>query len=270
MDKDAGDAANALAAQHAELAGLLQSLTAGDWDRPTRCPGWSVSDVVLHLAQTDEMAIASLEGRTAGFIAERTAGPPGGGPDAASDSVSGGGPSGTVDDGAALMVARERGAPFDQVLSRWRAASRTLDEMLQGADPHRRVGWVVGELSIRTLITTRLAEAWIHGGDIAEAVGAEVKADDRLRHIARLAWRTLPYAFAREGRELSGPVAFELVGPSGEEWHFIPESAPATVVTGEGAELCLVAARRVDPSATGLTAEGPDADAVLTLVRTYA
>jgi uncharacterized protein (TIGR03084 family) len=142
--------------------------------------------------------------------------------------------------------------------------------MLEGADPHRRVVWVVGELSIRTLITTRLAEAWIHGGDIAEAVGAEVKADDRLRHIARLAWRTLPYAFAREGRELSGPVAFELVGPSGEQWRFIPENPPATVVRGEGAELCLVAARRVDPSATGLTAEGPDADAVLSLVRTYA
>jgi uncharacterized protein (TIGR03084 family) len=270
MDKDAGDAANALAAQHAELAGLLQSLAVGDWDRPTRCPGWSVSDVVLHLAQTDEMSIASLEGRTAGFIAERTAGPPGGGPGSVSDGGPGGGPGGTVDDGAALMVARERGAPFDQVLSRWRAASGTLDEMLEGADPHRRVVWVVGELSIRTLITTRLAEAWIHGGDIAEAVGAEVKADDRLRHIARLAWRTLPYAFAREGRELSGPVAFELVGPSGEQWRFIPENPPATVVRGEGAELCLVAARRVDPSATGLTAEGPDADAVLSLVRTYA
>jgi hypothetical protein len=42
------------------------------------------------------------------------------------------------------------------------------------------------------------------------------------------------------------------------------------VVRGDGVELCLVAARRVDPVGTGLTATGPDADAVLELVRTYA
>jgi hypothetical protein len=34
--------------------------------------------------------------------------------------------------------------------------------------------------------------------------------------------------------------------------------------------LCAVAARRVAPSATSLVGEGPDADAVLALVRTYA
>lgn len=256
MEKDAGDAVSALAAQHAELGALLESLRPSDWQRPTRCPGWDVSDVVLHLAQTDEMAIASLEGRTAGFIAERA----------------GGAPPGNVDDGAAWMVSRDRGAPSGDVLARWRAASGRLDEMLAGEDVHRRVTWVVGELSVRTLITTRLAEAWIHGGDIAEAVGVSFKADDRLRHIARLAWRTLPYAFAREGRTLSGPVAFELVGPGGEEWRFVPsgEEPASTVVRGDGVELCLVAARRVDPSETGLTAEGPDGAAVLSLVRTYA
>ncbi len=43
-----------------------------------------------------------------------------------------------------------------------------------------------------------------------------------------------------------------------------------TTVRGEGAELCLVAARRLTPAETSLRAEGPDADAVLELVRTYA
>ena len=85
-----------------------------------------------------------------------------------------------------------------------------------------------------------------------------------------LAWRTLPYAFARAGRELSGPVAFELAAPSGERWEFTPDTAPATVIRGDGVELCLVAARRLDPAATALRGEGPDAAAVLELVRTYA
>jgi uncharacterized protein (TIGR03084 family) len=247
--------AQALASQHAELGGILGSLPAAGWEQQTRCPGWSVADVVLHLSQTDEMAVASLEGRVSGFIAERTAG----------------GAAASGDDGAALMVERERDAlRAGDVHERWKAASSQLDRMLVGEDGHRRVTWVVGELSVRTLITTRLAEAWIHTGDVAEAVDAETKIDGRLEHIARLAWRTLPYAFAREGKSLSGPVAFELTGPGGEQWAFHPDEPASTVVRGDGVELCMVAARRLEPAATGLKAEGPDADAVLALVRTYA
>ena len=123
---------------------------------------------------------------------------------------------------------------------------------------------------MQTLATTRLAECWIHTGDGAEAVGAELQPGERLRHVARLAWRTLPYAFAREGKQLSGPVAFELTGPGGDAWTFSPDAEPATVVRGDGVELCLVAARRLAPSDTGLTAEGADAGEVLELVRTYA
>ncbi|MGH9032122.1 MAG: maleylpyruvate isomerase family mycothiol-dependent enzyme, partial [Acidimicrobiia bacterium] len=91
-----------------------------------------------------------------------------------------------------------------------------------------------------------------------------------VRHVARLAWRTLPYAFARAGRELTGPVAFVLRGPSGAKWEFVPEDDPLTFMRGDGTELCLVAARRVDPRETALRGEGPDVEAVLDLVRTYA
>ena len=96
---------------------------------------------------------------------------------------------------------------------------------MRDADPHARVTWVAGELSIHTLATTRLAETWIHTGDVADAVDVMLVPTDRLRHIARLAWRTLPYAFGRAGRELSGPVAFELIGPDGER---VGSSCPTT------------------------------------------
>jgi hypothetical protein len=43
-----------------------------------------------------------------------------------------------------------------------------------------------------------------------------------------------------------------------------------TIIRGSAADFCDVAARRVDASATGLVGTGPDADAVLRLVRTYA
>ena len=44
--------------QQAELAGLLDGLDDAGWSRPSACEGWTISDVVLHLAQTNEMARA--------------------------------------------------------------------------------------------------------------------------------------------------------------------------------------------------------------------
>ena len=78
------------------------------------------------------------------------------------------------------------------------------------------------------------------------------------------------YAFARAGSRLSGPVAFELRGPDGASWSFVPDAPAATVIRGDGVELCLVAGRRLPAAASSLSGEGPDAAAVLELVRTYA
>jgi uncharacterized protein (TIGR03084 family) len=175
-----------------------------------------------------------------------------------------------VDDGAAAMVEAHRGFPNDELLERWRSGAARIAGLLRAEDPSRRVPWVAGTLSARTLATTRLAETWIHTGDVAAALGVELPASDRLEHIARLAWRTLPYAFARAGREAPGPVAFELTGPTGQTWSFQPDSPPSTTVRGPAADLCAVAGRRTDPAATALVAEGPDGAAVLELVRTYA
>ena len=246
---------SALTEQHAELAAVFDRLDDQSWQRPTRCEGWTVADVVLHLAQTDELALASAQGRFAAELA------------VLADGLDG---AGTVDEGAAAMVARERGVPSAELSARWRRGAAALRDALAVSDPHRRVDWVAGQLSTRTLATTRLAECWIHTGDVAAAVDVEQTPTDRLEHVARLAWRTLPYAFARAGRQLAGPVAFELDAPSGKRWHFRPDSEPATVIEGPGAQLCLVAARRVAADETELRGSGPDAAAVLDLVRTYA
>jgi len=247
----------ALAEQHSELGNLLAGASAGDWERDTPCEGWTVADVVLHLVQTDQLALASAEGDFAGMAARLTGGLPAGS-------------AGSVDDGAAAMVERERGQAGPVLRDRWTAGAGALRQALGSGDPHRRVDWVAGQLSLLTLATTRLAETWIHTGDVAAALDVELPPTERLRHIARLAWRTLPYAFARAGRELSGPVAFELRGPAGDRWNFGDDTEPATLIAGEAAELCLVAARRLDPAATSLTAVGPDGADVLALVRTYA
>src|SRR3954452_5276124 len=95
---------SALTEQHAQLSGRLEPLDAAGWQRPTRCEGWNVADVVLHLAQSDELALASVEDRYADEV-----------------EVLGGGLDGrgNVDDGAAAIVAKERGAPVTELLQRW-------------------------------------------------------------------------------------------------------------------------------------------------------
>ncbi|MFZ6004610.1 MAG: maleylpyruvate isomerase family mycothiol-dependent enzyme [Actinomycetota bacterium] len=247
---------SALTDQHAELDAIVAPLTEAEWLAPTpRCPGWTVSDVVLHLAQTDEMALASVEGRFSEALEAFARG---------LAEVS------SVDDGAGALVEAERGAPPAAVFERWRDSASALRQAFAGCDPRERVQWVVGDMAARTLATTRLAECWIHTGDVLAAFGRPVVVGERLRHIARLAWRTLPYAFASAGRTLAGPVRFELTGPDGEVWVFATEEPPTTTITGPALDLCQVAGQRADASQTALSGSGPDVAAVLELVRTFA
>ncbi|HEV2361410.1 MAG TPA: maleylpyruvate isomerase N-terminal domain-containing protein [Acidimicrobiales bacterium] len=137
------DVVSDLRDQHLELDTLLASLAASDWDRPTRCEGWSVADVVLHLSQTDEMALASLTDSYAETFSRLTGGTLGR----------------DIDEGAANMVDGHRGAPGAEVHAKWRAGAAELQAALASRDGHDRVQWVVGTLSVQTLATTRLAEA---------------------------------------------------------------------------------------------------------------
>lgn len=252
---DVDPVVQALIDQQAETATLLDAVTIAEADMATRCVGWSVADVLLHLAQSDEMAIASLTG---GLGAARV------------DNTGGWGGGASVDESVAIMVGRERGAPFEDVLNRWRLASAGLADTLGGMNLSTRVRWVAGNLSARTLATTRLSETWIHTGDIADSLGVDLVPGERLKLIARLAWRTLPYAFQSSGLAMTGPVAFRLTGPSGERWEFVPDEPEVTRIRGSAVELCAVAARRIDPAATTLSGEGPDVADVMALVRTYA
>jgi uncharacterized protein (TIGR03084 family) len=209
------------------------------------------------MAQTDEMAVASAERR---FTEEM----------AAFNHPAGVAAGTTVDDLAGLAVAAGRGRPGHEVYQRWQAASAAQAKALGACEAGTRLPWVAGEMAAISLATTRLAEAWIHTGDVAAALARDVVHDDRLRPIARLAWRMIPYAFQRAGRPLSGPVAVALTAPDGTTWEFAPDGPAATTVTGPALDFCLVAARRVRPADTALTATGADADAVLDLVRTFA
>jgi uncharacterized protein (TIGR03084 family) len=248
---------DALREQNQELLSIMRGLAEDQLALPSACQGWSVSDVLLHLAQTNEMAAASARGQFAGADGGRVN----------TDSQL----RTDVDDMVAGAVERERGASGYEVLARWVKSADDMVGALEACDPAARVLWVAGDMAPRTLATTRLAETWIHTGDVCIGLGIAQPESDRIWHIARLVHRTLPYSFLRAGCERTGEVRFELTSPTDERapWCFGDDNAE-TVITGPAVDLCHVAGQRAKAEETLLQGTGPDAATVLRIMRTFA
>lgn len=235
--------------EESRLEAALAGLDAPGWAAPSSCAGWSVKDVVLHLAQTEEGVAAIANGREPRILGLTEVG--------------------SVDDLMDKWVRAENDVEPPAVFDRWRTARRSALDALRAADPATPLPWVVAPLRPITLATTRLSEHWIHSLDITGPLGIPHPDTDRIWHIARLAHRTLPYAFGGAGKD-APEVRLSLTAPSGETWDFGDEGA-ATWIEGDAGDFCRVAGRRLDPhDATHLRWGGPDADEVLKLVRTYA
>ena len=237
-----------LEAEQDRLETLLSGLTDEQWQSPSAADGWTVADVVLHLAQTEEGVAYTLSsaGRPEAF--DRG--------DAALDAA--------VDE-----AVRARRAPAADTFQRWRTARRAALDALRAADPDRRVPWAAAPLRPAVLATTRLAEHWAHGLDITGPIGLPFDDTDLLRHIAWLGHRTLPYAFSVEGLE-PHDLYCELTAPDATTtWRYGPADADSTV-RGPAGDFCRVGARRLTPDLTNLVADGPHAAEALRVLRNYA
>jgi uncharacterized protein (TIGR03084 family) len=238
-----------LGAEEERLEKILSGLDEAQWASASAADGWRIADVVLHLAQSEEAAAATAtHGTLRGGLGV-----------VAGD---------TMDARADAAVRAERAAPTE-VFARWQRARQAALAAMRDADPDLAVQWMVGTIKPATLATTRLAEHWAHGLDIAGPLGADFPDTDRLKHVAWLAHRTLPYALSLAG-EPAAPVRCELTAPDGEQvWRFGPADAESAI-TGAAGEFCRVAAQRLDPARSGLATSGPHGAAALRLVRTYA
>jgi uncharacterized protein (TIGR03084 family) len=238
-----------LGAEQERLEKILLGLDEAQWMSASGAEGWTIADVVLHLAQSEEaVAAAATRGRLRGGL--------------------GAAAGGTMDERAAEAVRMERAAPAE-VLGRWQRARQAALAALRAADQDQPVEWVAGPLKPATLATTRLAEHWAHGLDITGPLGAEYPDTGRLRHVAWLAHRTLPYALSVAGEQVV-PVRVEVTAPGGADtWRFGPADADSAI-TGSAGEFCRVAVRRLDPARTALHASGPHGATALRLARTYA
>lgn len=236
-----------LEAEQDQLDAVLSGLPESDWLRASGAAGWTVADVVLHLAQTEEAVAANAA--------------------AGEDAMDWHQYGDNVDEAMDALVRAERGAPAE-IYARWRTARRAAVSALRRADPQRRLGWVTSPLKPTTLATTRLAEHWAHALDITVPLGVDYPDTARLRHIAWLGHTTLPYAFALAG-EQPGEIHCELTAPDGTTWRYGSSDADSSI-TGPAGAFCRVGAQRLAPEDSGLAARGPQGMAALRVLRTYA
>ncbi len=145
----------------------------GEWDRPSRCAGWTTRDMLGHLLAGEDYHRACLEGRASEHIASF-------GARGASD----------LDAFNALGVADYSVLPAAEVLERWRAASadnrRGFRERGDGT-----VDTSVGEYPNRWQAFHVASELATHADDI----GVPVTDDER---AGRVAWRAKFSRFALE------------------------------------------------------------------------
>jgi uncharacterized protein (TIGR03084 family) len=236
-----------LEAEQDRLAGILAGLTQAQWTAPSAAAGWSVADVVLHLAQSDESVVASAAG------AALRVGP---------------GSAATVDEIMNQLVQAERAAPAE-IFHRWQQSRAAALAALRAADPKQPMAWVETPMKPATLATTRLAEAWAHGLDITGPLDIDFPDTGRLRNVAWLAHRTLPYALALNGGQ-PYDVFCELTAPdSTSTWQFGSPDADSSI-RGPAGAFCRVAAQRLAPEDSALVVHGPHGAAALRVLRTYA
>jgi uncharacterized protein (TIGR03084 family) len=237
-----------LQAEQERLEALLAALTVEQWATPSAAAGWSIADVVLHLAQTEEAVHLSLTSAHRPDLWER-------GDQALDDVVE--------------QSVRAQRAPAEEIFTRWCTARREALAALRAADPDVRVPWAATPLRPQVLATTRLAEHWAHGLDITDPLGLPFPDTDRLRHIAWLGHRTLPYAFSIEGLD-PHDVRCELTAPDGTTtWAYGPVDADS-MVRGPAGDFCRVGALRLRPEDSRLVAEGQHAATALLVLRNYA
>jgi uncharacterized protein (TIGR03084 family) len=233
-----------------DLDRVVAGLPDGDWRRQTPAEGWTIAHQISHLTWTDRVALRAVTD-PAGF-AELAA--------AALDD-----PAGYVDRGAEDGLAEPA-----ELLRRWRDSRADLAAALAAARPTDRLPWFGVDMTPASMATARLMETWAHGEDVSAALHEVRLPTRRLRHVAWLGWRTLPYGFLVHGRPApTSPVYVELRAPDGAVWAFVPPDA-ANRVTGPAIDFCLLVTQRGHRDDLALEATGPVADAWLGVAQAFA
>jgi uncharacterized protein (TIGR03084 family) len=246
-----------LTAEGDALEAAVAPLDEQAWRAPVPALGWDIATTIVHLAWTDESAVAAGTDKTAwdDLVLRAIADPEG------------------FVDAEAFAGAK---APADEILRRWRAARPALVDMLRAYPEGQKLPWYGPPMSPASMATARFMETWAHALDVYDALIstgsiAEVpEPTDRIRHVAHLGVRTRNFAFGVGGLEPPAEeFRVELTAPSGAVWTWGPEEAAQSVV-GSAYDFCLRVTQRRHRDDLDLVATGPDADRWLDVAQAFA
>lgn len=158
--------------QRRRLEGVLRELSEAEWHTESRCEGWSVQDVIIHLSSTNSFWAFSISAGLAGDPSTFLS---------------------TFDPVAspAELVERAQGTSVAHTLDEFTAGNDALSATLTGVDGP---GWAIpaeappGHLPIRLVADHALWDAWIHERDVLLPLGRTQAVEaDEVRRCLRYA-----------------------------------------------------------------------------------
>jgi uncharacterized protein (TIGR03084 family) len=242
-----------LAAEHADLDAIVAGVDDDAWELATPATGWSVGDQIGHLAYFD------------GRAREAVVDPDGFDADVAAIQAGGG-----LETWLADHLVAARSLASGELLVWWRAERSSLLSALATADPAARVPWYGPPMGAMSFASARLMETWAHGQDVVDALGVTRLPTGRLRHVAHLGVRALPWSFTVHGLAIPDvDVRVELRSPDRDLWAWGPDDA-RDVVRGNALDFCLVVTQRRHPDDVRLEAYGAVAEQWITIAQAFA
>jgi len=227
----------------ARVVTLCRELSAAEWSRPTDCPGWSVRDVVAHLA--------AIESELSGGVP--------------TDGV---GDEGTVSPaytqaGVAARAGRTAGQLVDELAA---AVSARGDG--RRVTPPRGLSW-----DLETLLRNRVIDMWVHEQDIRRAVGRPGGLDSPGARVTTTAFAMgMPYVLGKKVApppgttvvwDVAAPTAVTIAARVGEDGRAAPVDPPPVDadawLTMDTETFALRCAGRREPSELDISVRGDEA-----------
>ncbi|GMR02422.1 MAG: TIGR03084 family metal-binding protein [Acidimicrobiia bacterium] len=254
-----------LVAEQQQLDQFLQTLRDRQWATPTPAQGWTIQDTVSHLAYTEAFAAEVLLQGEDRLKAENIT---------------------ETDAWTQIGVEQGRGRRHQEIIEWWRFGRADVVDALSRMLGSERVPWLYGDMSARSFAGIRLMETWAHGLDVKSAILGRISPLDeppdddedyedpladttRLRHIASLGQRSLPFAFREVGEQFPEQgIRVEVMGPLYAAWRFGPEDTDQ-VIKGMAGDWCRLVVQRQSADETGLKPVGEFAEKALLIARAY-
>lgn len=222
-----------------ELSELLDSLTPDEWNVQVHEDHGRARDLIAHLVGVERLLIRWLDpDETVPYLPDHVA-------------------------STREVVASLADVDPHEVARQWRESALAMLAAAR-ANRDRQVTFHDLQLSVDGMLTTRTFELWAHGMDIALATDRPLSALDpeRMALMSSRLMNAMPGALAYRRSMAPGRTArFVLTGPSGGTY-LVPlafgETAgePDFTIVADTVDICLVAARRLQPGELRAVIEG--------------